>query len=77
MSNKMAQMKKRNAQLQNALGAIAPKERIVASKSVPKEDTVNRQGHAAYSLPDELRLVAMLNTQKIKPQFYCLLPLHG
>lgn len=66
----MAQMKNRNAQLQNALGAIAPKERIVASGSLPKEDTVNRQGHAAYALPDELRLVAMLNTLKIQPQFY-------
>jgi len=66
----MAQMKNRNAQLQNALGAIAPKERIEAVKSVPQEDTVNRQGHAAYALPDELRLVSMLNTLKLQPQFY-------
>jgi polyhydroxyalkanoate synthesis regulator phasin len=66
----MAQMKSRNAQLQATLGAIAPKERLVAANSVPKEDTVNRQGHAAYALPDELRLVAMLNTLKLQPQFY-------
>lgn len=66
----MAQMKDRNAQLKATLGAMAPKERIVASNSIPKEDTVNRQGYAAYSLPDELRLVAMLNTLKFQPQFY-------
>lgn len=66
----MAQMKNRNAQLKATFGAIAPKERIVAANSVPKEDTVNRQGHAAYSLQDELRLVAMLNTLKLQPQFY-------
>ena len=66
----MAQMKSRNAQLQAALGAIAPKERIVAANSVPKEDTVNLQGHAAYALPDELRLVSMLNTLKLQSQFY-------
>ena len=66
----MAQMKSRNAQLQATLGAIAPKERIVAANSVPKEDTVNLQGHAAYALPDELRLVSMLNTLKLQPQFY-------
>lgn len=66
----MAQMKNRNAQLKATLGAIAPKERIVAVNSIPKEDTRNRQGHAAYSLQDELRLVAMLNTLKLQPQFY-------
>lgn len=66
----MAQMKSRNVQLQATLGAIAPKERIVAANSVPKEDTVNLQGHAAYALPDELRLVSMLNTLKLQSQFY-------
>ena len=63
-------MKSRNAQLQATLGAIAPKERIIASNSIPKEDTTNLQGHAAYALPDELRLVSMLNTLKLQPQFY-------
>lgn len=66
----MAQMKSRNAQLKATLGAVAPKARIVESKSLPKEDTVNRQGHAAYSLDDKLRLVSMLNTLKLQPQFY-------
>ena len=63
-------MNERNAQLKSALGAMAPKERVVESHNLPKEDTVNRQGHAAYSVADELRLVAMLNTLKIEPQAY-------
>lgn len=66
----MAQMKSRNEQLKATLGAIAPKERIVEVTNIPKEDTVNRQGHAAYSLDDKLRLVSMLNTLKLQPQFY-------
>ena len=66
----MPKMKDRNAQLRGALGAIAPKERIVEANSIPKEDTVNRQGKAAYSYSDKLRLVMMLNTLKVQPQFY-------
>lgn len=63
-------MKDRNEQLRTALGGMPTKERIVESRSIPKEDTVNRQGYAAYSLTDELRLLSMLNTLKIEPQFY-------
>lgn len=63
-------MKDRNSQLVNALGSIPTKERIVESVNLPKEDTVNRQGHKAYSLSDELRLISMLNTLKVQPQFY-------
>ena len=66
----MPKMKDRNAQLRGALGAIAPKERIVEANSIPNEDTVNRQGKAAYSYDDKLKLVMMLNTLKIQPQFY-------
>lgn len=66
----MAKMKTRNAQLKSALGAMAPKERVKEVMSIPKEDTVNRQGYAAYSLPDELRLISMLCTLKLEPQFY-------
>jgi hypothetical protein len=66
----MPKMKDRNAQLRGALGAIAPKERIIEANSVPKENTVNRQGKAAYSYDDKLKLVMMLNTLKIQPQFY-------
>lgn len=63
-------MNDRTSQLQNALGAMAPKERVVESINLPKEDTVNRQGYKAYSLSDELRLISMLNTLKIQPQAY-------
>ena len=66
----MTKMKSRNAQLKSALGAMAPKERVQEVLSIPKEDTVNRQGFAAYSLPDELRLISMLNTLKLEPQYY-------
>ena len=63
-------MKERNVQLKKNLGAIASKEAIKEIKSIPKEDTVNRQGFKAYSLPDELRLLTMLNTLKLKDQYY-------
>lgn len=66
----MVKMKERNGQLKSSLGAMAPKERVVAANSIPKENTTNRQGHAAYSLDDELRLISMLNTLKLEPQFY-------
>lgn len=66
----MAKMRDRNAQLQSALGAMAPVKRIVEANNVPVEDTVNRQGHKAYSVDDELRLIAMLNTLKLEPQYY-------
>ena len=66
----MVKMKERNGQLKSNLGAMAPKQRVIAANSIPKEDTVNRQGHAAYSLDDELRLISMLNTLKLEPQFY-------
>lgn len=63
-------MKERNAQLKNALGAMATKERIAEVASIPAEDTKNRQGLPAYSLTDELRLLSMLNTLKIQNQYY-------
>ena len=63
-------MKDRNAQLKNALGAMASKETVKEVASIPNEDTVNRQGYAAYSLADELRLLSMLNTLKIQDQYY-------
>lgn len=66
----MAKMRNRNAQLQAALGAMAPVERIIEANSIPTEDTVNRQGYKAYSIDDELRLIAMLNTLKLEPQYY-------
>ena len=66
----MVKMKERNGQLKSSLGVMAPKERVVAANSIPKENTTNRQGYKAYSLDDELRLLSMLNTLKLEPQFY-------
>jgi hypothetical protein len=63
-------MKERNTQLKTALGAMVNVETAKALASVPVEDTVNRCGNVAYSVDDELRLIAMLNTLKIEPQFY-------
>ncbi len=63
-------MRERNEQLKRSLGAIAPKETVQEINDIPVEDTVNRQGFKAYSLDDELKLVSMLNTLKIEPQFY-------
>ena len=63
-------MRERNQQLKSTLGAIATKETVAEIKSIPIEDTLNRQGYAAYSLSDELRLLTMLNTLKIQPQYY-------
>ena len=63
-------MKDRNQQLKSALGAMASKETIEEIKSVPKENTVNRQGFAAYALPEKLRLLTMLNTLKLQNQYY-------
>ena len=66
----MAKMRDRNSQLKSALGAMAPVERVIEAKNVPVEDTVNKQGYKAYSVDDELHLIAMLNTIKLEPQFY-------
>lgn len=63
-------MKERNEQLKAALGAMAPVERIMEANAIPTPDTTNIQGYQAYSLDDELRLLAMLNTIKLEPQFY-------
>ena len=63
-------MKDRNEQLRNSLGSLSLRETIAEIQSIPKEDTVNRQGFKAYSLPEELRLLTMLNTLKLDPQYY-------
>ena len=63
-------MRERNQQLKSALSAMASKETVAEIKSIPKENTVNRQGFAAYSLDDKLYLLTMLNTLKLQPQYY-------
>lgn len=43
---------------------------VLATTKVKAPDTINRQGHAAYSLGDELRLLSMLNSLKLETQCY-------
>ena len=63
-------MKDRNLQLKSNLTALSSKETVEEIKNIPQEDTVNRQGFFAYSLPEELRLLMLLNTTKLQSQFY-------
>lgn len=60
----------RNANLRKTLADKQPQTKLVAAKAVPKPNTVNRSGHAAYAIDKWLRLVTMLNTLKLENQFY-------
>lgn len=66
----MVKMRDRNSALKAALGNMPSVEIVREISTVPVEDTVNRQGYAAYSLADELRLISMLNTVRIEAQAY-------
>lgn len=66
----MAKVTKRNQGLIDSLSAMKPKENLVAANKVPEYNTRNLSGHEAYKLDDELRLISMLNTLKLEPQFY-------
>lgn len=63
-------MKDRNAALRKSLGSMASVETAKTMQNIPDEDTVNRCGAPAYAVDDELRLIGMLNTLKLEPQFY-------
>lgn len=63
-------MKERNVQLKEALGNMAKPEVVAEVQSIPEYDTTNKEGYGAYTVEDELRLIAMLNTLKVEPQFY-------
>lgn len=60
----------RNQNLRSSLANMQPKSELVEAIAIPKPDTKNRQGHAAYSLDKWLRLLTMLNTLKLENQFY-------
>lgn len=70
MVNVMTKFKNRNEQLKSALGSMAPVERVKEAASIPDYNTKNKQGYDAYKIEDELRLISMLNTLKLEPQFY-------
>lgn len=61
---------KRNTTVRTKLANVQPRENLVEALSVPQPDTVNIQGHEAYSLDKFLRLLSMLNTLKLDTQFY-------
>lgn len=63
-------MKTRNLQLRKTLGRMATPEIRKELDTLPSPDTHNLNGHEAYALPAELRLLSMLNTLKMEPQAY-------
>lgn len=63
-------MGKANSTLAAKIGNTPVKENLVAANSVPKQDTTNQQGLPAYSQDKWLRLLTMLNTLKLQPQYY-------
>lgn len=63
-------MSKANSKLANAIGGKKPQEKLVAAKGIPKPDATNIQGSAAYSQDKWLKLLTMLNTLKLQPQYY-------
>lgn len=60
----------RNQSLASKVGAMTPKENLVASNAIPKPDTKNIQGHQAYAQDKWIKLLTMLNTLKLDNQFY-------
>lgn len=60
----------RNQNLRDSLAEMQPKAELVEATNIPKPNTTNRQGHAAYTVDSWLRLLAMLNTLKLENQFY-------
>lgn len=61
---------KQNQLLKNTLQTIPSKKVIETVQNVPTPNTKNRQGFDAYIVEDELRLLSMLNTLKLEPQYY-------
>jgi len=60
----------RNTGLKEKLDSTKPKKNLVAKMSVPKPNTTNLQGYEAYNIDNWLRLISLLNTSKLQPQFY-------
>lgn len=63
-------MSKTNSKLAGVIGQKKPKENLVASRAIPKPDTVNRQGLPAHTQDKWLKLLTMLNTLKLQNQYY-------
>ena len=63
-------MKPKKELLRSSLGRIPNKKVIKEVARIKKPNTTNREGHIAYANPDELKLVSILNTSKLEPEFY-------
>lgn len=63
-------MSKANSKLASTLGAKQPIQTIVEARAIPKPDTVNKQGLEAYKQDKWLKLLTILNTSKVEPQYY-------
>ena len=63
-------MKPKKELLQSSLGRIPNKKVIKEVANIKKPNATNREGHIAYANPDELKLVSILNTSKLEPEFY-------
>ena len=63
-------MSKTNSKLAAVIGTKQPKTNLVNANKIPKPDTTNQQGYAAYSQDKWLTLLTMLNTLKFEPQYY-------
>lgn len=63
-------MGKRNLSLKTLLEDIEPNELLVASSAIPSPDTVNLQGHEAYSQDKWLKLLTQLYVLNFKNQHH-------
>ena len=63
-------MSKTNSKLASIIGEKKPKEKLVVANNIPRPDTTNQQGLPAYSQDKWLKLLTMLNTLKLQPQYY-------
>jgi polyhydroxyalkanoate synthesis regulator phasin len=60
----------RNVELKQSLKSLKPNVRRVTANKIPEYNTKNIQGYDAYKLDKWLRLLSILNTSKVEPQFY-------
>ena len=60
----------RNKTLHEKLQGLQVQPKLKAAINVPAPNTVNIQGHEAYSLDKWSRLISMLTTLKVQDQFY-------
>lgn len=63
-------MTKSNSKLASIIGEKKPKQELVEAKAIPKPDAKNQQGLPAYTQDMWLKLLTMLNTLKLQPQYY-------